>query len=159
MNSNAITKWDKRFLQLAKCISEWSKDPSTKVGAVIVTQDTHEVLGMGFNGFPRTMEDSALLYGQRQKKYERIIHAEMNAILQMKPSLGRPLTLYTWPFQPCSRCMVHIGQTDINEVVAPELSPTYEKRWGEDMALARELAQEMRIHMEYVKEWDNVLYL
>ena len=50
-------KWDDRFLELAKHISEWSKDPSTKVGCVIVGED-REVRSTGFNGLPRGIDDS-----------------------------------------------------------------------------------------------------
>jgi dCMP deaminase len=49
-------KWDKRFMELAKQVSTWSKDKSTGVGAVIVN-DKKKVLSLGFNGFPRGVDD------------------------------------------------------------------------------------------------------
>ena len=52
-----VQKWDMRFLQLAKLVASWSKDPSTKCGAVIVEPDTHKVYGLGYNGFPSAMPD------------------------------------------------------------------------------------------------------
>ena len=54
-------KWDKRFLDLAKHISEWSKDPSTKVGCIVVGED-REIRSTGFNGFPRGIEDLSLIH-------------------------------------------------------------------------------------------------
>ena len=51
-----MTDWNKRFLDLAGHVAGWSKDPSTKVGAVIVNDDK-QVLGLGYNGFPRGVHD------------------------------------------------------------------------------------------------------
>lgn len=73
-------RWDRRFLALAKEVSTWSKDPSTKVGAVLVRDG--KVQGIGFNGFPRGVEDSPERYEYRDIKYPMVVHAEANAILQ-----------------------------------------------------------------------------
>ena len=61
-------KWDLRFLNLAQHIAEWSKDPSTKVGAIIASPD-NKVISMGFNGFPQSMSDSAECLNNREEKY------------------------------------------------------------------------------------------
>ena len=50
-------KWDRRFLALAEHVADWSKDPSTKTGAVIVRPD-RTIASMGYNGFPRGMADT-----------------------------------------------------------------------------------------------------
>ena len=76
MNS---TKWDDRFLVLAKLIGSWSKDPSTQVGAVIV-DNKNRIVSVGYNGFPRGVEDSEKRLCNRQEKYDIIVHAEVNAI-------------------------------------------------------------------------------
>jgi deoxycytidylate deaminase len=61
-------KWDRRFLELAKQVSTWSKDPSTQVGAVLVN-DLLQVVGMGYNGFPRGVEDWQMnVYADRELK-------------------------------------------------------------------------------------------
>ena len=73
-------KWDKRFLHLAKHISEWSKDPSTKVGCIVVGED-REIRSTGFNGFPRGIEDKQERLEDREQKYPMICHAEENAIM------------------------------------------------------------------------------
>ena len=72
------TKWDIRFMELAKHISSWSKDPSTKTGAVI-TDTRNRIVSMGFNGYPQNVPDTDLHI--RETKYAKVIHAEMNAIL------------------------------------------------------------------------------
>ena len=66
-----IDKWDSRFLELAKLVSTWSKDPSTKTGAVIVRPD-RSVASIGFNGFPVKMSDHQELYDNREEKYSRL---------------------------------------------------------------------------------------
>ena len=70
-------KWDKRFLEMAKVVSTWSKDPSTKVGTVAVRNRT--VIAQGYNGFPRGIKDDDR-YNDREIKYKFIVHSEMNAI-------------------------------------------------------------------------------
>ena len=60
-------KWDKRFLEMAKLVASWSKDPSTQVGAVAVRNRT--VIAQGYNGFPRGMDDDEWLYENKTMKY------------------------------------------------------------------------------------------
>ena len=61
-------KWDQRFLDIAKLVSTWSKDPSTQTGAVIVRPD-RSVVSLGFNGFPKAMLDKDEWYNDRNEKY------------------------------------------------------------------------------------------
>ena len=124
-----MDKWDKRFLGLAEHIAQWSKDPSTKVGAVIVKPD-RTIVSTGYNGFPRSMSDDPDLYADRDIKYSRIIHAEVNAILSARGSIEK-CTLYTWPFPTCDRCSVLVIQAGISRVVAPKLiEPRHMDKWG-----------------------------
>ena len=97
-------KWDQRFLHLASHISNWSKDPSTKVGCVVVGSD-REIRSTGFNGFPRGIEDSPERLDDRNQKYPLICHAEENAIMhaaRVGVSLKGCVAYVTWP--PCTRC-------------------------------------------------------
>lgn len=73
-------EWDKFWLTVATLVSVRSKDPSSKVGAVIVDNDKRFV-SMGYNGFPRGTNDDPELYQDRPEKLRRVIHAETNAIL------------------------------------------------------------------------------
>ena len=75
-----MSKWDQRFLELAKQISTWSKDPSTQVGCVVVGPD-REIRSTGFNGLPRGIEDTSERLNNREIKYPMICHAEENAIM------------------------------------------------------------------------------
>jgi dCMP deaminase len=110
--------WDKRFLSMAKFVSEWSKDPSTKVGAVIVTRE-NVIASIGYNGFAQSMPDVASHYSNREQKYSRIVHSETNAIVLARKDV-RDHTIYvTHP--PCDRCAVTIIQSGIARVVCPEV--------------------------------------
>lgn len=114
----AVSKWDQRFLDLAAHVAAWSKDPSTKVGAVIVNHEKR-IISVGFNGFHQWAKDDPELYADRDYKYAHIIHAEENAILFADRWSLRGATLYTWPFMPCSSCAAKIVQSGIMRVVAP----------------------------------------
>ena len=74
-----MANWDERFLRLALHISEWSKDPTTRVGCVIVGP-SNEVRSIGFNGFPRGVNDDDPSRYDRPAKYMWTEHAERNAI-------------------------------------------------------------------------------
>ena len=76
-----LDKWDMRFLALAEHVSEWSKDPSTQVGAVITHSRSKRVISLGFNGFPAGVEDTEERLEDRTTKYEMVVHAEQNALM------------------------------------------------------------------------------
>lgn len=133
-----LNKWDNRYLNLAKEISTWSKDPSTQVGAIAVSNKKF-VLSQGFNGFPQGIDDSKKRYNDRDTKYKFVIHAEMNVIYSALCS-GVSLdgsTLYVYGLPPCSDCAKGIIQVGIKKVVA-EIS----KELG-DRCDSIKLAQEM----------------
>jgi dCMP deaminase len=130
MESMDIDKWDGRFLDLALFIAEWSKDPSTKVGAVLVRPD-RTVAAVGFNGFPRGVLDHPERYDDRPTKYEMVVHAELNALLSTRESVEE-YTLYVTPLPPCSQCAAAIIQRGIGKVVIAmdkELPETWAKKW------------------------------
>ena len=137
------TKWDKRFLDLAKLCGSWSKDPSTQVGAVIV-DGNNRIVSIGFNGFPQGVEDSEERLIDRETKYDIIVHAEANALMFANKSV-EGCTLYTWPFQPCSRCAGLIIQSGINRVVSVIHS---DKRWKKNFEISSNLFKESNILLE-----------
>ena len=93
-----ISKWDFRFLDMAALIANWSKDPSTKVGAVIVDKN-NRVISLGYNGLPSSVPDDPEILNNRFEKYKYIIHAETNAILTANSSV-KDCSVYTFPFLP-----------------------------------------------------------
>ena len=139
-------KWSLRFLSLAKVIASWSKDPSTKCGAVI--SDDKFMVSSGYNGFPKRIRDKPEDYANRELKYRKVIHAEMNAILNARQSLEE-CTLHVWPFPPCERCAAMIIQSGIYRIVS--IWPTTEQieRWGDSIKLAEEMFREADIQVIY----------
>jgi dCMP deaminase len=120
MFSSRQLKWDTRFLDMATLVGSWSKDPSMKVGAVIVNGDNIH-LGSGYNGFPRGVADRDDWLNDRPIKYMTVVHAELNAILNTSAllRLESNLSLYCSTGVPCPDCMKHIIQAGIRRVVFP----------------------------------------
>jgi len=131
-----MSKWEDRFLDLAYHIAEWSKDPHTKVGAVIVNDKNH-ILSVGYNGFPRGVDDSEARYANREIKYKFVCHAERNAIDNAYSDITGS-TLYC-TLMPCNECAKAIIQRGIKKVVCeipPEDKPNC--NWEETMIMFRE---------------------
>lgn len=147
-------KWDRHFLAIAVECSKMSKDPSTRVGAVIVGPD-REIRSTGFNGLPRGILDAPERLHDREMKLKLVVHAEMNAVLN-GARFGVPLkgcSLYlaatddsgaVWGGPPCTRCAVEVIQTGIWQIVSfPKKAVP--SRWHEDLRLAESLISEASI--------------
>lgn len=109
-----MTDWHKRFLDLCEHVATWSKDPSTKLGSVIV-DDKKRVVSIGYNGFPRGVEDLEERYEDRPTKYLFVAHAERNA-LDNAPMMVDNCTMYV-TLLPCNECAKSIIQKGITKVV------------------------------------------
>ena len=109
-----MRSWDRRFLDLAEHIAQWSKDPRTKVGAVIV-DEKKRVVSVGYNGFPRGVDDIPDRYEDRETKHLFVAHAERNA-LDNAPLMVDGCTLYV-PLLPCNECAKSIILKGITRVV------------------------------------------
>lgn len=106
-----MSKWHARFLDLAHLVASWSKDPSTRVGAVIV-DSKNRVVSLGFNGFPHGTDDTAL---PRERKLLRTIHAEENALLFAQRDLTGCTAYVT--HHPCGPCAAKLVQAGVTSVV------------------------------------------
>lgn len=129
------SKWDHRFMRLAREISTWSKDPSSKIGAVVVN-DERRILATGYNGFPRGIADTNERLNDREQKYPRIIHAEMNALMNALYSgvSVKGATIYVYGLPVCSECTKSVIQAGISRVVItyPQLAPEkWQTQWNE----------------------------
>ena len=112
-----MNRWDQRFLDLAEHVALWSKDPRTKVGAVIV-DEKKRVVSVGYNGFPRGVDDDDARYEDRPTKHLFVAHAERNA-LDNAPLMVDGCTIYV-PLLPCNECAKSIIQKGITKVVTYE---------------------------------------
>lgn len=108
-------KWDRRFLDLAQFISHWSKDPSTKVGAVLA--HGKKILSVGYNGFPERVPDNPEWLEDRSTKYSLVTHAELNAYLNYNAILPSGTSLYIFPLPPCPDCTRFILASRLSRVV------------------------------------------
>ncbi len=143
---NQLSKWDERYLSLAKEVSTWSKDPSTQVGAITVGSKK-EVLSQGFNGFPRNIDDTDERYNDRATKYKLVVHAEMNAIYNATYS-GTSLdgaTLYVYGLPICSECAKGIIQVGIKKVVIKKSKEL--DNWNDSVKLSQTIFDEAGIEL------------
>lgn len=145
-----MADWDRRFLQLAEHISQWSKDPSTKVGAVAVRD--HRIIGTGYNGFPHGIEDTLSRLQNRDEKLLRTVHAEANIVAQAARNAVslRGATIYIWPFLPCSSCCTLLIQAGIIRVVVP---PTpIPERWQDSFRMSVSMLDEAAVRLTQLSE-------
>lgn len=136
--------WDEYFTKLCIATSKKSKDPSTKVGAIIVGSH-HEIRSSGWNGFPRGVDDNSARYANRELKYKLVVHGELNAICNANLA-GISLEgciLYVYPFFPCNECAKAIIQVGIKEVVTISEKPPI--GWEENVAIAKMMFDEAGI--------------
>ena len=115
--------WDELFIMQAAVFAQKSKDPSTKVGCVIVGDD-NAVLSMGFNGFPRGINELDKRRWKRPEKYHWVEHAERNAIYNAARNginlNGARLYLNWEPRGICADCTRALIQVGIKEVIGPD---------------------------------------
>lgn len=140
-----MNKWDVRYLDLAVQVSSWSKDPSTKVGCVIIDAKGRPV-SFGFNGLPRGMADTEERLDDRTFKYAHTTHGEMNAVLAAGRHLDGCTIYITHP--PCSQCLCQLKQAFVEKVVCYDGGQDFRERWKTDdvLALSEELGIDIKIY-------------
>lgn len=137
-------KWDRRFLELADHVSEWSKDPSTKVGCVIVRPDK-TIASVGYNGFPRNVDDCEERYNDRELKYLMVKHAEENAADFAKESLTGYTAYVT--HHPCSNCTGTLIQKGISCIVTRKPSDAFAERFKKSFEASKIMIEEANIKL------------
>ncbi len=145
-----MVDWDNRFMELARHIGSWSKDKSRQVGCVVVGSGNF-VLTIGYNGFPRGVDDYKEHRHQRPAKYLWTEHAERNAIYAAAHN-GTSLNgakMYL-PWFPCVDCARAIVQAGIVELIAirPDMN---DPKWGNDFVVSQELLDEAEVKVRYLE--------
>lgn len=146
-------KWDERFLNVAKLISSWSKDPSTKVGAIAVSSH-RRILAQGYNGLPAGIDDDKFNMNDRISKYEMIIHAESNVIYNACNS-GVSLkltTIYIYGMFPCPECIKAMAQVNVARIVFRLGFSKNTGVWKTRFDLSREIMHDLGIGFTHYKE-------
>lgn len=138
-----LSKWDKRFIELSHLVASWSKDPTTKVGAV-VTQGK-KVISLGFNGFPSGVLDLSERLNDRGLKRTLTVHAEANAVLS-GTLIPEGCTIYC-TFPPCVECTKVIIQKKFSRVVTPCIEQGHD--WTQIQELSKELLLEAGVTVDH----------
>ena len=145
-------KWNKRFMELAFLVASWSKDPSTKTGAVIVGLDK-EIRSTGYNGPVRGVDDDIKERLERPTKYDFFEHAERNALYNacLTGVSVKGCTLFAThaPCVDCARAIIQSGiQTVItNKIVIDEKTP--KNTWRDKLSVSAQMFKEAGI--EYIE--------
>ena len=142
------TKWELRYMVIAREVSTWSKDTSTKVGSVIVGEKG-QIISQGYNGFARGIKDLKERYENRELKYKYIIHSEINSIFNAVHSgastIGCAIYIHGLPI--CDKCADAIIQVGIKYVIMDTLPI---ERWKESNELALEKLTEAGIEYKFI---------
>ena len=138
-------KWHYRFMELARLIASWSKDPNTKTGAVVVGPD-REIRATGYNGLVRGVNDDIPERMERPTKYDFFEHAERNAVYNAcltGTSLKGCVLYATHP--PCTDCARAIIQSGIKTVITRELETRKDisgQTWRDKLDYSRQMFEE-----------------
>ncbi len=150
MNNQGFDSWFMRHVYLA---ASKSKDPRTKIGAVLVKDK--RIISNGYNGFPSKVVDSEERYNNKELKYQFICHGESNAVLKCArfgiSSLGS--TIYTQGI-PCDSCCKAIIQGGVSEIVFHKQWPNliHSKKWVDSIAISKIMIVEAGVILRQVDE-------
>lgn len=118
MKSN---KWARRYIALADFVAQWSEDESTKVGAVIVDPESNRVVSVGYNGFPRGVDQTIVERHERPAKYGYFEHAERNAIYNADQSVRGMVMYLNFAPECCEDCTRAVIQSGIKTLIGPNI--------------------------------------
>lgn len=141
--------WDTRWMDMAKLVASWSKDRSRHAGAVIV--DVRNVLvSIGWNGFPRGIDDNVEARHERPLKYAWTEHAERNALYNAAanghPTKGCTMYLQWFPCADCARAIIQSGIVELVCVQPDWDDPT----WGADFLITKEMLSESGVKVRFI---------
>jgi len=148
--------WTEYYMRHQYLASEKSKDPSTKIGAALVRGDN--IVSIGYNGFPRGIEDTQERLNNREEKYFYVVHAEANAILNAARNgiATKGSVLYT-SGMPCNECAKSIIQAGIQTVVLHKQYPSLSHgKWNKSVSKALEMFNEAGIHIIHLDKQLNI---
>ncbi len=152
MKKNNRPTRDENFKEISEVVSKLSKDISTKLGAVIVNSD-NVIQSVGYNGFPRNVNDEIIERQERPLKYKWFEHAERNAIYNFARQFLKGSSIHlTWI--PCTDCARGIIQTGISEVVISDID--VQERWKEDFLQSLIMLNESGVKVRLMNSNENI---
>lgn len=142
-------KWELRFMKIADDVAQWSKDQSSKVGAVII--DGNEIVTTGYNGLPRGCDDNVPERHEKPEKYNWFIHAEANAIInaarQGKSTLNKDMYVNWFPCDQCAGFIVNAG---IKTIYCDKEPDWNHYKWGGAFKRAKKKLDEGGVKIVYL---------
>jgi dCMP deaminase len=142
----------RKYLLLAQETANiFSKDQSTKVGAIFLANDSHHIISMGYNGMPRGFDETKKERWERPVKYKYVEHAERNAIYNAcrnGSSLEDSIAIVT--LFPCCDCMRAIIQSGVKAIVTPTIPDNISEEWKESFHYSKEMADECQIYIKMI---------
>jgi dCMP deaminase len=147
-----MSEWDARWMAMATLVATWSKDRSRKVGCVIVDY-RQVVVSLGWNGFPRGVEDDVDERHDRPAKYLWTEHAERNAIYNAA-STGIKLkgTRLYCNLYPCADCARAIIQSGINLVIVRTQPKWNDVTYRDSFAVTKEMLKEAKVVVKFLED-------
>lgn len=140
-----------KYFRIAKFIAtELSKDPNTKVGCLLLSPDSLEILSCGFNGFPRGVDESNPGRWKTPTKYHFVMHAELNSLINAAKSgtnINDSIAVTT--MYPCVTCCKALIQAGVREVVTMQPDLTHPK-WGEEFLYSQMMLREVGIEPTFL---------
>ena len=152
-----MTKWQQRFMDTARAIGAWSKDPRKKVGCIVVDDDFNQLSG-GFNGFPRGVEDTEERLNSKPIKLAMVVHAEANAVAAAARnghSLKGGIVYVTQPV--CSQCAALLIQAGVKKVIALQ-DPTPQPEHEQSRQLAVQMFIEAYVELDVFSESGELVF-
>ena len=157
MKISKSISFDERFMREVYLVASQSKDPRTKIGAVII--EDNDIISTGYNGFPRGILDLEERYNNREIKTQFVKHAESNAILNAarKGSSTRNSILFTQGI-PCNECMKDIIQAGIKKIVCHKQWPNLfsSEKWVQSINISKILMLEADIELVWLYKVLNI---
>lgn len=105
-----------KYYPIAESVATLSKDPNTKVGALVIDK-RGSIRAVGYNGFPRGVNDAPGRYADRNMKLRLVAHAEANAIANAAstgtPLLGCSMVVTKFPCRECAKMIINAGISSI----------------------------------------------
>ncbi len=145
-----MTSWERKFYEACKFYASWSKDPTTKVGCIIVSDD-NSILVQGYNGVCRGVDDKEER-NERPIKYKFYEHAERNAIFSAARNgiTLKGLSIYSL-FFPCPECTRAIIQSGLKKLfVFKDSTNSYYDRYDQDLKISKVMLDEAGVYLNII---------
>lgn len=142
-----------KFLDLAKFHAElFSKDPSTKVAAIVIDEN-HNIVSIGYNGLPRKFKETEERW-RKPTKYNYVVHAEANAIATAaRNGVKLDGTSMVTTLFPCNECAKLIVQAGITKIFT--MKPKDTSSWLQSFEHSKEMFEECGVSVEYVRHFSS----